>query len=116
MIKDDFNTDLPLRIHPPERFNQLFRNRFFLRVRVHHVQKVRERNFPAFVLHEGLELCDGGRHAQGPHDDSQLVHGLDLTRPGVEVETFPELVNILLLEKPGLQVIGERFDCEGEKW
>ena len=46
---------------------------------VHHVQKVREGNFATFVLHEGLELCDGGGHAQGPHDDSELVHGLDLT-------------------------------------
>ena len=45
---------------------------------VHHVQKVREGNFATFVLHEALELCDGGGHAQGPHDDSEFVHGLDL--------------------------------------
>ena len=74
-------------------------------MRVHHVQEVCEGNFPAFVLHEGLELRDGGGHAQGPHDDSELVHGLDLAWPCVEVETFPELVNILLLEMSGLQVI-----------
>ena len=47
-------------------------------MRVHHVEEVCEGNFPAFVLHEGLELRDGGGHAQGPHDDSELVHGLDL--------------------------------------
>ena len=72
-------------------------------MRVHDVKEVGEGNFSSFVLQVRLELGDGGARAQGPHDDSQLVHGLDLTRPGVEVETFPELVNILLLEMSGLE-------------
>ena len=51
-------------------------------MRVHHVQEVGEGNFPTFVLHEGLELCDGGGHAQASHYHSQLIHCRDLTRSG----------------------------------
>ena len=91
-----------LRIHPTERFYQFFRNRLFLGVRVHDVKKVSKGDLASLVLHVGLELGDGGGHAQGPHDDSQLIHGPDVPRPSVQVKTFPELVNVLFLEKPSL--------------
>ena len=72
-------------------------------MRVHDVKEVGEGNFSSFVLQVRLELGDGGARAQGPHDDSQLVHGLDLAGPCVQVETFSELVNVLLSEEPRLQ-------------
>ena len=70
---------------------------------VHDVEKVSKRDLATLVLHVGLELGDGGRHAQGPHDDGQLVHGPDVARPGVQIETLPELINVLLLEESGLE-------------
>ena len=67
-----------LRVHPSECLQQLLRNRLLLGVAVHDVKEVGEGDLPALVLDVVLELGDGGRHAQGPHDHRQLVHGSDV--------------------------------------
>ena len=50
---------------------------------MHDVQEVSEGDLPSLVLHVGLELGDGGGHAQGPHDHRQLVHGSYVARPEI---------------------------------
>ena len=67
-----------LRVHPSECFQQLLGNGLLLGVAVHDVEEVGEGDLAALVLHVGLELSDGGRHAQAPHDHRQLVHRPDV--------------------------------------
>ena len=64
-----------LRVHPSKCFQQLLGNGLLLGVTVHDVKEVCEGDLAALVLDVVLELGDGGRHAQGPHDHGQLVHG-----------------------------------------
>ena len=50
------------------------------------------RSWLAFLLHVLAQLSDGGRHAQGPHDDGELVQAGDLPPvTGEQLETVPEL-------------------------
>merc|ERR1712087_962937 len=92
---------LPAGVHPSEGLQELPWYGLLLAVSVHDLQEVGEADPPPLVPQVGLELGDGGGHAQAPHDHGQLVHGGDLARPGVEVEALPELVYVRLLEVPG---------------
>ena len=65
-------------IHSSKSIKQLLGDRLLLGVAVHYIQEVGERDLSALVLHIGLELGDGGGHAETPHDHSQLVHGPDV--------------------------------------
>ena len=69
---------------------------------VHDVEEVRESHLSPLVPHVGLKLGDGGRHAQAPHYHCQLVHGADLARPRVQVETLAEFIDVLLSEESSL--------------
>merc|ERR1712029_1175550 len=67
-----------LRTHSSKSFEQLLGDGLLLGVAVHYVQEVGKGDLAALVLHVGLELGDGGGHAETPHDHRQLVHGPDV--------------------------------------
>ena len=48
---------------------------------VHDIQEICEGNPAHLLFHVGLELHDGGGHAEGAHDHCQLVQRCHVTRP-----------------------------------
>ena len=118
-----WNIPLSLRVHPSEGFQQLPGNALFLAVTVHDLQEVCEADLAPLVPHVGLQLCDGGGHAQASHDHRQLIHCRDLTRSGVQggwrslylkslpnvspciqIEALTELINVGLFEVSCLRI------------